>query len=306
MTMDDGKNDWKALDEAGFIPGATESEAEFRQRVRMLQEWSAGLERQDLQLPETDQHIPLVKKIARADLHKQGDLVWRLYGARPDWVPAYYEDRGLPLLTGGMAVTFKENETSPWKTFFQLKSVFQKKDRWLIYGSGELINHEMCHVARAALRSVRYEEYFAYQTSASRFRRWIGGALLTPGDNKILLLAIGWLLAVDVLALLTRADYLSHTWLAVGPLLVVTVLGLWRNGNIHGEIRRARALLLAFFGQRTNALLFRLTDEDIRYLSTMKPHEFGSFWTSIGGFRGHILRVLYMPDQDATKSGAVQ
>ena len=77
-------------------------------------------------------------------------------------------------------VQYLDSQTQQVHSWFQLKPVFAKQEKWLIYSRQELISHEMCHIARFHLHSHRYEETLAYKTSTSRLRKAIGGALLSP------------------------------------------------------------------------------------------------------------------------------
>lgn len=281
------------LNQQGFLPSPDENESDYFNRVELLKEWSQNLKQKDLEIEDSDIKLSREKRLDENLLKQKGAKANSLYGILADWVPAYFEDQGLPLFTGGMAMHYRENEDPLWKSFFQLKSVYQKKDRWLIYSSSELISHEMCHVARGALSSKRYEETFAYKTSSSAFRRSIGGALLTPLDNVILILSLVWMLLIDVLSIFIEFGDLHPSWISKAPLCIVVVLGLLRNRNIRKELSAAQNVLSNYFSDNALPVLFRLTDAEIRQLANMKKENFKTFWDQIKNFRGEFLRNLY-------------
>lgn len=287
-------SDFKSLNDAGFFPGPSEDASGFSDRVEAMNQWSKSLLNKPLELQDLPYALSNGDRMTKVQLQTSSSPIRERYGICPDWVPAYFSDQGLPLLTGGMAVQFIEKEGDPFKTFFQLKSVFKHKEKWIIYSGNELIRHEMCHVARGALESTRYEETFAYSTSDSGLRRKIGGALNTPFDNQLVLLALVSWLAGTMLPLFFPSVQ-SWSYLLYIPFPLIVTLGLLRNANIHRELKRAQSLLVDYFGEESEPVLFRLSDPEIRELSKLNPSDLSTWWQNRPGFRGEFLRHLYSP-----------
>lgn len=269
----------------GFFPTREESEADFALRVKNTLE---GAE----QLKANNPHLPQEKAMKEEKLAALGQACQERFGTCPAWVPAYCSQKDLPALTGGMAV-YDEKEGKPL-IFFQLRKVFQRQDKWLIYTSHEIVSHEMVHVCRFPLNSIRYEETLAYSISSSGFRRWMGGALLTPRDNTILLASLICWFSVDLLLIFGTAlpGAVALVLRALFPLVVV--LGLIRNLFIHGELQKAKVHLKKLLGPSADALLFCLDDEEIQTLSNLEDSSVVErWWTQLEGYRGSFLRELF-------------
>lgn len=251
------------LFQLGFIPGKDESREDFHRRVHSCLAWSQSLDQQDLILPEYKVTLQQASRIPRDQLYADAAIIRNLYGACPSWVPAFLDDRQLPLLTAGMAVQYLEPQSQQVMTWFQLKPVFRQRSKWLIYSRQEIISHEMCHVGRFPLQSHRYEESLAYKTSTSPFRRKIGGALLSSLDSKILLFSLFSWVMVDLFSLFN-----FHVPLAISIFLrlffpLVISLGLWRNFRIQRELNLAETKLKEIFGDSAPSVLFCLDDDQI-------------------------------------------
>jgi len=282
----------KNYNREGLFPGLNESEVDFVARVENLRAWSIALEQEDLRLQDLSYALKKEDRMSEAQLTESAEPIIDRFGVCPSWVPAYYCDEGLPFLTGGMAVQFIEAEHEPMKTFFQLKAVFKKQKKWMIYSGDELIRHEMCHVARAPLHSNRYEETFAYATSDSWLRRKIGGALNTPRDNQWVLLSLLLWMCASFLPIVYEPIHVWTAYLYL-PFPILLTLGLWRNFNIHRELFHARELLKIHFPNTCDEILFRLTDAEIKQFKSMTAEQVPSWFKQLEGFRGEFLKSLY-------------
>ncbi len=282
----------QSLNDSGFFPGPNESEEGFLNRVKAMKSWSQTLENKDLELQDLPYTLQHSERMSDSQLIESGEPIKTKFGILPYWVPAYFTDKGLPLLTGGMAIQFVEEENGPLKTFFQLKSVFRTQKKWIIYSGDELIRHEMCHVARAPLNSTRYEETFAYSTSDSWLRRKIGGALNTPFDNQLVLLSLLCWMCASFLPLFFESVQ-SWNFVLYIPFPLVITLGLIRNFNLRNELHRANLNLKANFPKDYEKLLFRLSDDEIRQISHFTSPEVCSWWDNLNSFRGEFLKSVF-------------
>lgn len=291
------QNSFETLNSSGFFPAPGESRESFQERIDYLETWSQKCKEETFKIPESSHSIEKEKRLSQEDLNKNSNKISELYQCRPTWVPAFYENKTLPMMTGGMAVHYKPEECPYWLTYFQLKEAFRHKAKWWIYSAGEIISHEMCHIARGMLNSIRYEETFAYQTSTSSLRRYLGGALLTPKDNLIFMASLLWLFVVDFSSYFVDVSMMQPMLIGKIPLALVLTLGLLRNANIRRELKQCKALLSDFFPENYNAVLFRFNDSEIMKCSRMNIEDFPNFWKNIDGFRGEFLRSVYPSDK---------
>lgn len=291
MNFQHDASDYKTLNQLGFFPAEIEDETSFYQRVQRCLDDSKLLEKKHLSIKGLKYLIPLEKKLNENELTKQGHLILSLYNCLPSWVPSYFFNKGLPFLTGGMAVQYTESEGSnEWKTFFQLKEQFQIKSKWFIYSSDEIISHEMCHIARTPLLSTRYEESIAYQTSSSSFRRYLGGSFLTPKDNFIFLSSLIWMILIS-----SFFSYIPFYFkpLEYLPFIFIILLGLIRNQNIQSELKNTERKLEQLFPNQGKEVLFRLSDKEILYFSKITVQEIKKFWKKQNSFKYSFLSNIY-------------
>lgn len=280
------------LNRLGFFPAPNENESEFRRRTEHLLKFGEECRIAPVNVPDRPRPLNpdrLMEKERLLGLSKPASFRFNI---SPDWIPCYFDNYKMPLITGGVAVHFREAYGLPWKSYFQLKEVFQKKDKWFIYPAEEIVSHEMCHVARASLESERYEESICYSISPSALRRVFGGALLSGSDANYLLLSMLFIPLGAILSL----EFPGLGWLpplTPIPFYLLLIYGLVRNYLIRSELKKTKSLLSVFFANRADEVLFRLTDNEIRFLSGIRPERFYKWWKSLPGFRGEWFRQVY-------------
>ncbi|MBQ6474348.1 MAG: hypothetical protein IJJ33_20370, partial [Victivallales bacterium] len=256
------------LDARGFLLGPGEDGPSYAARLRKLrqntQKMSAALNAtghyqiEDLKV-EAKERIPdsyfgEVEKQCRS-----------LYGFAVDWVPGFFVNPEF-FLFGGCAYCFFPE----FFALFIIRRQFRQRERWFIYSRRELLAHELCHIARVALGSERFEETFAYQTSTSAFRRLLGGVFLNAGDSYLflgsaLLVLLGQMLRTFLLPIIPIWPFWTAMVCALGWLFL-------RYAWLRLTLSRAKATLHTVFGNRTNHVLFRCTDDEIAFLATL-PHQ---------------------------------
>ncbi|GEM_PF-3375773 len=193
-----------------------------------------------------------------------------LYCCQTPWVPAFFCNKGLSFIFGGMAIGFKDDDgiiqTDAEFSFFQLRSSFKHKEKFLMYTKTEIIAHESCHIARMALDSHKYEELLAYNISSSKFRRWWGSSIRKPTD--VLLFFCGILLCLlSQVADIIYSPNLIISILGKTPFILLLIFFIIRNYKLHQQYQKAHQQLQKDFGKKTHAVLFRLTDNEIDKLS---------------------------------------
>ena len=149
------EKDLKSLGEEGFLAGPDETEESFVKRFNILK--NSPFERID---PK-----PLERRNCKCH---------ELYAANPDWIPLTFSNKGLLPWEGGALWIFENH-----LPLIQLRKGF-KKGKFLIYSKDEVLKHETVHALRLAFNEPRFEEILAYETSSSKWRRWIGPLFRKP------------------------------------------------------------------------------------------------------------------------------
>ncbi len=214
----------------GLLPLEQETEAAFLQRAALLEQPHASTTNIEASLAYCDQ----------------------LFDVRPDWVRVTEQQQGLSPWQG--AVTWIQE--APDHTLIPLiqisprmqGSVFQK---W--YSREEILAHELIHAVRLPLKSSRFEECIAYQTSRSKWRKWLGPILRHPYEVYVLLAAllIGWVgMFWDAVSFLVWAPW------------AVSLFGLLRLSHTHRVFKRCLEQLKKL-DHLSLPIAARLTDREI-------------------------------------------
>lgn len=242
-------------DAHGFFPEAGETESAFL--ARAAAEFAAQPDLKDC--PEMTDAVP----IPPAVLQEGAERTERLYGfSVVRTVPGYFLNHGFGFLWGGC--TAQDDQDLP---FFLLRGEFADRKRWFIYDRSEILSHEQCHVARTPLNDMEQEEFFAYQTSASPLRRYVGNCFRTRLDSFLFLGGLLPLFAMEaaVICGFVPLDFPLYPFLLFA--LVYPVFALIRNQLARNRFFRARRYLAALSISRPDAVLFRAVSSEIRDLS---------------------------------------
>ena len=174
------------LDTMGISPSPTETATQFADRLEALNLNFAKMEDSLHNTGEYTVEGVTVKGTAR--IHEEifaepMERTSRLFGFRCDWVPGFFFPARPLSFFGGYAFYFFPE----FFAMFLARNEFRKRPKWLFIERNELVAHEMCHIARAALESQAYEELFAYQTATTAFRRFTGGIFREQIDSFLFL-----------------------------------------------------------------------------------------------------------------------
>jgi hypothetical protein len=281
-------DDLIVLDSQGFFPAPNEEREAFLTRVSALQKF-----KQDVQKEITDtgkfQLEGLVyhkeEVVSEKDLYACQNQSKDKYQFQLNYVPAFFSSKGLNFLFGGMAMTFEDTENKYKKgemfSIFQLRKCFRDKEKFLIYTRNEIISHECCHVARAPFKALEYEEFFAYQTSDSAFRRIVSPMLWRGSDMVVLMLLLMVVFIAQVYVTFFSHDYLFYIygWAPFFAFLSFLSLRSFSSRKAFSRLK-SKMTLLCKEPSLVDAILFRMTDQEIReaiqsksladYLSTKK------------------------------------
>ena len=280
-----------AYDASGLLLGADESAADFAKRIRLFQTNRQKLEdalQKDGKYDAEGIIVTPNDRIPNSLFAKIADHTKRLYRFEIDWVPGFFIDPSFSLLFGGCAFCSYPD----FFTMFIIRRSFKTQEKWLIYNRDELLAHELCHVARIALLSEEFEETFAYQTSASSFRKLIGGIFRKQTDSFLFLGVTFVLLFAQIL----RTQWL-HTmpiwpfWSLVG--LVFTWL-LIRHAFHCRRLGIAQRHIAELFGKE-NALpvLFRCTDEELHRFAAKSPNDLKTWILEQNSLRWQVIRKRF-------------
>lgn len=255
-----------ALDSAGLLPAVGETPEVFADRLLHLQNAYADLTAAFVsgKIPETLNEVPinLAEQIPVEIMEEAAEQTRSLFGFSINWVPGFFLSKGLGLFWGGCTISDEQGVS-----VFIVRKSFSKSKRWFIYDRRELLAHELCHVARFPLEDNAYEEHFAYMTSQSRFRKYIGNCFQTEYDAFFFLIPILLLLAFQI-------GISFFAW----PIPILPFWGiaaLWpgfllvRNARSRKTYFQAKKALEQAGVNRTEAVLFRCTASELHSLAKL-------------------------------------
>ncbi len=256
-----------ALDAQGFFPAPGEDAEHFLANIRRIRDSYRDLEKRLSAGESLDeavgfrigQGIP----IPPSDLEGAKEETLAKYGFSIDWVPAYYLSKGLGFLWGGCTVI-----TDQELALFFIRKDFRNKEKWFLYTRRELLAHEICHVARGRFQSLEFEEHFAYMTSVSKFRQFMGNCFRADVDALIFLVPV---LILLIAQFLIAFEFL---FLPVAPFFLIAASGpaylVVRNMLTRRKYRQAEEKLYRLGLRNPKAVLFRMTDAEIREVSSLE------------------------------------
>ncbi|MFN4174564.1 MAG: hypothetical protein ACK4HV_05620, partial [Parachlamydiaceae bacterium] len=199
------------LREKGFIAAEHENEEEFKKRIAFCE--SLALEfKSDPSLTEW-----LEDGIAH---------LYPLFGIAPRWVPLFYSNKGLPPWQAGCAWIFKTEKEGPSGATIQLRKKFYRSPSYFSLSIKELIAPELAHVGRLAFNEPKYEEFFAYETALTSFRKRYGPLFQSAYESLFLVLLFVIPLLVSLFAIFnnTAIESLRMLSLQLLPIAYVAFL----------------------------------------------------------------------------------
>ncbi len=295
------------LDRSGFLPGVGEGSEAFFARAGATLAAHRAFEAElaaageavvfdGIRVSETDRIPPEI--IAEAD-----EETGTLYDFRTTHVPGFFLSRDVGLLWGGCLI----GDTESLLSIFLIRGAFRTRARWLFYNRRELLAHELCHSMRQSLHDPSLEEYFAYQTSPSPLRRYLGNCFIHDYDAIFFVIPALLLLLVQCV----NAFWLPQlpTWPAWPLALAYPIFLLIRNGRSRRRVGRASGFLRRAGVERPGAVLFRSTAEEIAEIGSLADR--GAFDAWVGArageeFRWEIIRRRFLsgePEKIATDGG---
>ncbi len=242
-----------SLSKRGFIPGENEEEEAFLKRVHF-----------NLSLENSFGSDPSLRQY----LHQ---IHLRSYDLKADWVPLFFGNQKLPPWQGGCAWIFQTEKEGPIGSVIQLRKSFSKKGAYFGLKLKEILEHEMVHIGRMAFEEPKYEEFLAYSTSDSKFRRWMGPLFQSSYESLILVFLFLLPLFFDLFFLMEgiNIDFKQSLFIKSVPFVYLTYL-LVRLYFRKSIFEKAKSNLVHWFGKEGEAILYRLRDQEIERASRLK------------------------------------
>ena len=268
---DDALELWAKLDENGLFPGENEDKQAFLDRCRNIFAFSRRLDRElkdhggavsafGLKLREKARIPEEIMREASAKTEK-------LYGFKINWARGFFVTERMGLLWGGSSWYAPESG----ELLFIIRPAFERRKKWFIYRRDELLAHELCHVAHTPVADDKLEEFFAYQTSDSRFRRYLGNIFVRGMDAFIFLAPPFILLAVQMLNIFAGTGIAEWPfWALIG---LVPAGFLIRNQRSRNLYFRAEKKLATLEIKSPRAVLFRCTVREIAAIAAASGKE---------------------------------
>ena len=170
---------------------------------------------------------------------------------------------------------FIEEDNGVFKPHIQLRKGFLKGS-YLFYKVEEVLSHEMFHAARVHYNEPKYEEIFAYMTSKSSFRRFLGPLFQSPKESYLFVILLILALTFEMgSALVSIAMYLP--WILL-PFIFIGVLGV-RLYLRHRTLNKAFSSMCSCVKDPslTLACLARLKDGEIELFAKSSSSEILSY-----------------------------
>jgi hypothetical protein len=192
-----------------------------------------------------------------------------LYGFIPSAIRAVYSNQGLSWWEGAACWIDEEKHS-----YIQLRQGFRTGKYLGLYSRDEALAHEAVHAARAAFNEPESEEFFAWATSPSLWRRATGPLFRSSWESS---------------AFLGFALFSFLFLWGLLPLAGLVATGAIRLLLFHRRLRRAAIQLRRTIvdPDAVRAVLFRLTDQEIRSLSR------GQLQLGDASLRWRLIRQAY-------------
>lgn len=286
-----------ALDGRGFLITADETAGDFLQRVadtgKVYEEFEAVLAESGKVKVFDLFEVSAGCRIAPELADEAAQITEDLYGFSVRHVPGFYLTKQVGLLWGGCLIGDPERNFA----VFLLRDAFRKKQRFLNYRREELLAHELCHSVRHVLDEPTLEEYFAYQTSPSPLRRYLGNCFISDRDAWGFLLPVLLLPAAELLRALWNPDFPS--WIFWILAVVYPLFLLCRNFHSRRVVSKARRVLQSAGVKRVEAVLFRCTRDELEMIGTI-PAENIRQWAderAAGSPRWQVIVKRFFQDE---------
>ncbi len=292
------------LDAGGLLIAPREDIDTYKKRISGLLKFREQVEN-DLSTQgnfelDKDFILPRENRIPDDIINEAAAITEPLYGFSVRWVPGFFLSQSLGLLWGGCSFT----ETGSDVNVFLIRGSFAVRPRWFIYRRDELIAHELCHAARNVMEDEPYEEYFAYQTSPFKGRRYMGACFRTRLDALLFLGPVMLLLTAEIIRTVGNWYYPIYPfWLAA---MFYPLFLLLRNQFERSLVKIAEKKLRRAGIAQPRAVLFRSVSAEIHRFALMEsPDQVIPYIDQLaaGELRWHLIKYRFIEKEEQTKNG---
>ena len=259
------------LDDNGCFAGVGESFEDFKKRLVQEREIIEKFD-SDIASGEEVQIFDDIKVkkddlIGKNIIHEAAKVTQELYDFKINYLPGFFLNKDIGLLWGGCSIY----DESTSQRIFLIRKNFKNSRKWFIYDRCELLSHELCHSARQILSDRKVEEFFAYQTSKSALRRYIGNCFISDIDAFLFVLPPLILLAAQII----KTYFYGN--LSIVPFWGLTSMMFLffavRNQLARNLVFKAKKQLEKFGIKRKEAFLFRCSSDELKELGRLEKRQ---------------------------------
>lgn len=264
----------------GWLPGPKEGEKEYLQRIKVLYHF--------MSYPPSD----IDQFLIDTEWQEVHEMLQQGFDVRPDWIVAYYRNRGLNVFEGAATWILEKDQVRI--PLVQLKEGFMSGRLWKIYHRDEIVAHEAIHAVRMQFDEPYFEEFFAYKTSPFFFRRVFGPLFQRPWESTLLIALLFFpLIGVSLPLFFEEGSlWLFLFWL---PIVYFGVL-LLRLITLRSVLALALFRLSSFLKEpkKNWAVALRLTDREVFRFAFQKKKTLEQFMKSEKSLRWKFIQSAYL------------
>ena len=282
--MENSKEEILFLNQTGWLVGPKETKETFLQRVKTTRECG-----ENLSLLQ-DQCFPLNQKVKKPHWQWVKAHLLSLFDIAPESFLAFFNDKKFSFFEGAaMWICSVDGQKVP---VIQIRKPLAKGSWLYFYTLEELLAHEAVHAARVAFDEPRMEEFFAYMSSSSSFRKVLGPLVKNSWEVWVFfsLFFIGIVFQSFSYEILPALSALCFS--ACLLFLSVGFVRLFRMRRIF--VKAFNKLFLIFQKKSiAMAVLVRLTDEEIQNFSKSSLEKIYQYVDQDKTFRWQVIKSSY-------------
>lgn len=267
------------FNERGWIPGPDEDEKTFLHRIKELDHFFS------YPPPSVDDFL------TDRDWESARGLTSKLFDFSSHWIVAHYSNQNLPFFQGAATWLFEKNGVQ--MPLIQLKTKFEEGSLYKIYRKEEVLAHECVHAARMAFHGPKFEEIFAYKTSALPLRKYAGPLFQKSWESTIFFVLLIFPFLVQAIFLFLEP--FPYWWgVLLFPWAYLALLGI-RLAYLHIKLSKCLQKVGKVLLKPAQALpfAFRLTDEEILHFAKSSPEEIKVYAKAQKSLRWRLITTAY-------------
>ncbi len=278
--------------QCGWIPGPDEDEKSFCTRVALGKNFYRDplmfFEERKLPLP-----FSFAQKLLKPRWNWSASYLINLFDFAPHCLCAFFDNQDLSIFQG--ATTWICAFDKSLVPFIQLRRALHKGSFLKIYSLEEILAHEAVHAARAAFQEPKFEEFFAYATSSTFLRRFLGPIAGSPKGMLFFGMSLFSFMLFQVFSFFSLRPFLFLSLLTGFGMFAAFALILLRLTQQRFVFRKAFQKLscITKSKKKAMAILFRLKDDEIKEFARMQEKEIIAYVEKEPTLRFRLLRLAY-------------